>query len=322
MISYSNENIELIKENEGDGEGDMVLLKNAQDYNITYKKTEKQKDMIKAIKEKDEFQKTVGGFTRMLTSTLIELHNDNRFTDIEKARLIYLGTYTSYEDSGRYLRFGNNQRIQKKHLQEVLDINNRNAFYGFYNKLIEHGILAEEKVKKDEIYLVWNSFYAFKGSAKSHGAKSEDTVKAYDQQVQAMYKAKNDKGKPVNRPKQLYIMFMIMPFIHIKTNALCKYPRKEIEEAEPLQLKELAEMFGFEKPHQLKNKLMDCTLYGTNVFAISERKTTEGKKYTRIFISPYVASRTGDKPDPHLIAMFPDVADKIRKEKAGKRKRH
>lgn len=118
----------------------------------------------------------------------------------------------------------------------------------------------------------------------------------------------------MNRPKQLYITFMIMPFIHMKTNVICKHPRKE---AEPLQLKELADMFGFEKPHHLKNKLINCMLYNTNVFAISEVKG-----YTRVFISPYVASRTGDKPEPHLITMFPHVTEAIKKEKEGKRKKH
>ena len=189
------------------------------------------------------FADIVGGFSFMLVDTLKELHKDTRFTDIEKARIMFLGTFCSYESSGRYLFTNNNRHILKSDLQELLEVTNKQEFYKLYNKLVETEIIEEEVISRSEIRLKWNDKYHFKGATSSKGVKSVDTVKAYDRQIQTLYKEKNAKGKNINTPKNLYVLFMILPFINSESGVLCNQQHNPIEEAcEPLELNDIAEM--------------------------------------------------------------------------------
>lgn len=274
-------------------------------------KINKMKEYQANKKNYDSFIDTAGGFSFMLVDTLKELHKDTRFTDADKARIMFLGTYCSYETSGRYLFFNNNKQILKSHLQQLLEITNKKEFYRFYNKLVETGIIEEEKLDRFTIRVKWNSDYHFKGKTSKNGTKSTDTVKAYDRQIQSLYKEKNTKGKSKNTPKNLYIMFMVLPFINRKSGVLCNQPQIENEEdAEPLELKDLAEMFGYPKPSVIKNKLLQCKLYNTNVFFIGEGMK-DRKKYTRIYVNPFVSSRSPKAPNASLLAMFPDTEKAI-----------
>ncbi|MEA1853030.1 hypothetical protein U9M49_08000 [Cytobacillus sp. OWB-43] len=260
------------------------------------------------------YQDVAGGFSFMLEETLKELHKDTRFNDMEKARLMFLGTYVSYPSSGSYLMTNNNKYLLKSDLRELLEISNKKEFYKFYNKLVETGIIEEEVICRTEIKLKWNSKYHFKGNPAKQGVSSMVTVKAYDRQIQELYKAKNEKGKSINTPKNLYILFMVLPFINSESGVLCLQPLTPIEdEAEPLELTALAKMFGYSRTSMLKSKLMNCKLFGTNVFFIGEGML-DRKKYTRIYVNPFVASRSGNKaPNPSLLAMFPNTENEIAK---------
>lgn len=103
---------------------------------------------------------------------------------------------------------------------------------------------------------------------------------------------------------------MMLPFIHFESGALCKKPLANISDCEPLELKELAEMFGFSRANVLKSRLLNYKLYGTNVFFIGSGIKNR-KKYTRVFVSPYVASRNSKMPNETLLNMFPDTAKKL-----------
>jgi hypothetical protein len=253
-----------------------------------------------------------GGFSFMPVESLKALHQDNRFNDMEKARIIFLGTYVSYEDKGSYLMTNNNRHLLKSNMQELLEISNNKEFYKFFNMLIDAEIIQEEIISRYEVRLKWNSQYHFKGKAGRTTTGSTETVKAYDKQIQALYKEKNDMGKSINTPKNLYILFMVLPFINTESGVLCHQQHNPVEEdCQPLELDELREMFGYERVTTLKNKLLNCKLYGTNVFFIGEG-TLDRKKYTRIFVSPYVASRSGNKaPNESLLAMFPNTGKAI-----------
>jgi hypothetical protein len=284
---------------------------------------QKKAKYLRDKKSYDNFSDIVGGFSFMLVDTLKAFHQDDRFTDIEKARIMFLGTYCSYEEAGRYLFTNNNRHILKSDLPELLEMTNKKEFYKFYNKLVETSIIDEEAKNRNEVRLKWNNKYHFKGSTKSNGTKSTETVRTYDNQIQALYKEKNEKGKSINTPKNLYILFMILPFINSDSGVLCHQQRNPIEEdCQPLELDDLRVMFGYERVTTLKTKLLGCKLYGTNVFFIGEG-TLDRKKYTRIFVSPYVASRSGSKaPNESLLAMFPNTGKAIIQKLQDKRKKN
>ncbi|NRG47655.1 hypothetical protein HRF87_23295 [Bacillus sp. CRN 9] len=206
-------------------------------------------------------------------------------------------------------------------MQELLEITNKKEFYKFYNMLIETGIIEEEVLGRFEVRLKWNSKYHFKGKAAKAGTKSTETVKAYDRQIQTLYKGKDAKGKSVNTPKNLYVLFMVLPFINKESGVLCNQQHNPIEEdCEPLELKDLAEMFGYARMTTLKTKLMNCKLYGTNVFFIGEGMK-DRKKYTRIYVNPFVSCRSPKAPNASLLGMFPDTEKAIVKELQAKRKK-
>ncbi|KPB06321.1 hypothetical protein [Bacillus sp. CHD6a] len=287
-----------------------VITQESQDKILKYHAEKKQYDNYKDI---------AGGFTFMLIDTLKAFNEDISFTDMEKARIMFLGSYVSYESHGRYLITNNNKCILKSDLQELLEIKGKKEFYNLYNKMVEAGIIEEEVKSRYEIRLKWNSSYHFKGTLKGAGVSSADTVKTYDRQIQELYKAKGKNGKSINTPKNLYIMFMMLPFLHIESSALCKYPNNPIEEgSEPLQLNELAKMFGY-KPSAFRTLLLKCTLFKTNVFLISEG-IDAGERYTRIFVNPFVASRSHKAPNPSLLAMFPNIGEAIVKNIMDKKK--
>jgi hypothetical protein len=282
---------------------------------------QKQMKYFRDKKEYDNFSDIAGGFTFMLVDTLNAFHKDDRFTDIEKARIMYLGTYCSYKEAGRYLFTNNNRHILKSDLQDLLEMTNKKEFYKFYNKLVETEIIYGEVISRNEVRLKWNNQYHFKGDAKGNGIKSTDTVKTYDNQIQALYKEKDASGKSINTPKNLYVLFMVLPFINAESGVLCLHPHNPVvEECQPLELDDLRDIFGYERITTLKTKLLGCKLYGTNVFFIGEG-TLDRKKYTRVFVSPFVASRSGNKaPNDSLLAMFPNTEKAIVEKLQEKRK--
>jgi hypothetical protein len=290
-----------------------MVIDNPEKYNIEkLEDKQRRKDYYNKQVNYDNFSDVSGGFSFMPVESLKSLHQDTRFTDMEKARIIYLGTYVSYEDKGSYLMTNNNRHLLKKDIQELLEISNNKDFYKFYNMLIDAEILQQEIISRYEVRLKWNSQYHFKGKAGKTSTGSTETVKAYDKQIQALYKEKNEKGKSINTPKNLYILFMVLPFINSESGVLCNQQHNPIEsDCQPLELDELREMFGYERITTLKTKLLGCKLYGTNVFFIGEG-TLDRKKYTRIFVSPFVASRSGSKaPNESLLAMFPNTGTAI-----------
>lgn len=307
----NNKDIEILREVDENGEfEDIALVRNLENKTIIdTDKLNKMKQYQANKRDYDNFIDIAGGFSFMLVDTLKELHKDTRFTDSEKARIIFLGTYCSYETSGRYLLFNNNKYILKSHLQELLEISNKKEFYTFYNKMVETRIIEEDYRGRFEIRLKWSSDYHFKGKASKNGTKSINTVKTYDRQIQSLYKEKGTNGKSINTPKNLYIMFMVLPFINKESGVLCNNPLVDDEEdSQPLELTDLAEMFGYPKPSMIKNKLLKCKLFGTNVFFVGDgMDMKKRRKYTRIFVNPFVASRSPKAPNPTLLALFPDT---------------
>ncbi|MFE1246063.1 hypothetical protein ACFW35_18290 [Fictibacillus sp. NPDC058756] len=288
-----------------------------------YKKesVEKMKEYQAKKKDYDTFTDIAGGFSFMLVDTLKELHQDTRFNDMEKARLMFLGTFCSYETSGRYLFTNNNKPILKSDLQELFEISNKKEFYKFYNKLVETGIIEEDVRGRVEVRIKWNSKYHFKGKASKNATRSTETVKAYDRQIQTLYMEKDAKGKSINTPKNLYVMFMVLPFINKESGVLCNLQQNPLEDTcEPLELTDVAKMFGCSKASQIKTKLMNCKLYGTNVFFIGEG-TKDRKKYTRIYVNPFVSSRSGKAPNPSLLSMFPNTGKLIAEQLKAKQKK-
>ncbi|MGE6630740.1 hypothetical protein [Bacillus sp. NPDC077027] len=284
-----------------------LFITNPEQYTIISKEKEvNKKAYLRGKENKELFEELAGRFTFTLSSTIKELNLDQRFTPAEKTRIMFLGTYVTYQEQGSYLRHDNGNFILKNRLQELLEIKNKKEFFTFYNKLVETGILSEEIEGKSTIYLKWNSKYHFKGKPSSSAQKEKNLVKTFDKQVRELYKEKNDKGKAVHTPNNLYTLFMVMPYIHPEANILCKHPENDLNTCEPLTVNELAEMFGFSRSNDLKKKLFKVMLKDLPVFTIQQNAFV-----SHILVNPFVVYRSSKAPNPALIVHFRDTAVRL-----------
>ena len=259
------------------------------------KKQEHKKNRL----ENSNFNILTGGFIFTMMNTLKELIADTTFTQAEKTRIMFLGTYVSYDKNSpreiSLLSFP----ILKNQLMELLEMTNRKEFYAFYNKLVEADVITEDVIDRSTVKLIWSKQYHFKGKTTSGSNSSQNMVKTYDNQIREMYTEKDAKGKAVHTAHSLFNVFTLMPYVHPVSNALCKYPDNPVHASEPFTLKELAGLFGYQRSNDLKRMLFKIKLHKIPVVAIAE--TSEG---TNIFINPFLVNRTGKTPNATLFTMF------------------
>lgn len=266
---------------------------------------EKRKEYFYRKNRTDLFNEIADGFTFSNINKVSELHFDKRFTEDEKTRIMFLGTYVSYLSKGSYLTFSNGKPINKQHVRKLLEIKEERKFYSFYNKLLDFDIV-EETVINGEIGLKWSEEYHFKGKLpKGAGAKA-GVLKTYDKQIQELYQAKKDNGKSMYSPKQLYTVFMMLPFVHYETNIICLNPNEPFVDCNPLELSEIAKHLGFNRSNDLKRKLLKINLKEQPVFKLD---TTN--KGTYITVNPFVVWRQNKMPEASLMVTFFDTAKRI-----------
>jgi hypothetical protein len=286
--------------------GSKVVIDEPEKVNVVLSKlSESRKTYLNIKRRKDTFDEIAEGFTFTYISKVSDLHFDTRFTEDEKARIMFLGTYVSYAEKGSLLSFSNGEPLDKKQLRELLEIKEEKKFYSFFNKLIEAEII-EEVATEYSIGFKWSEEYHFKGKLPKGASVESGYIKTYDKQIQELYKAKNEKGKALHSAKQLYTVFMMLPFVHHETNILCKYPNKPFDKCEPLELDELAKGLGFNRSNDLKRKMLKINLKELPVFRFDQ--TNKG---THITVNPFVVWRKNTMPEASLMVTFFDTAKRI-----------
>lgn len=280
-------------------------------YDVLPKGWKEQQKVFAERKSRNSLYDSIAdSFTWSYINKLSELHQDERFTDDEKTRIMFLGTYVSYSDKGSFLVFPNGRYIRKKHLKGLLEITKDNKFYSFYNKLLDAGIITEVPDSEGRKILKWSEQYHFKGKLPKGSGAEAGIFKTYDKQIQELYKTKNENGKALHSPKQLYTVFMVLPFVHYETNIICKNPNVPFEETEPLSIEELAKGLGFSRSNDLKRKMLQIELKDQPVFSFIQNKKT-----THITINPFVIWRQNQMPNKTLMLHFFDTAKRIAEEK-------
>ncbi|XRD24533.1 hypothetical protein AABM34_20350 [Lysinibacillus fusiformis] len=271
-----------------------------EDFTVIHKDDQAKKDAyLKSKAIKMNFNILSGGFTFTMMQTLKDLIANTTFTQAEKTRIMFLGTYVSYHSETPYLTHSNGKPLLKSKLKNLLEIANKKEFYAFYNKLVEAGVMKEEIIDRSTVKLIWSEQYHFKGKPSASKVSSDNLIKTFDKQIREMYTLKNEKGKSVHTAHSLYNIFILMPYIHPESNALCKYPEKPYHASEPLTLQDLTDFFGYSRTNDTKRMLFKFVLHGMPVVAIAP--TSES---TRIFINPFVVNRTGKTPNATLFTMF------------------
>ncbi|WP_200411251.1 hypothetical protein [Virgibacillus salexigens] len=284
-----------------------LLIRNPESYSIIEKEKEaNRKTYLRGRRKKSEFEELVGRFTFTLSSTIKQLNQDDRFTQTEKARIIYLGTYVSYQEKGSYLTHDNGNLILKNKLQSLLEMTNKKEFYKFYNKMLEAGITQEYIINKSNVKVAWSNDYNFRGTAPASELKEKNLIKTFDKQIRELYKEKDSKGKKVHTPNNLYTLFMLLPYVHPESNMLCLHPENNINECQPLTITEIAKLFGYNRTNDLKRKLFKVKLKGLPVFS-----TVSNANLTHILLNPFIVYRSNKSPNDALMMHFNDTATRL-----------
>lgn len=275
---------------------------NAEDYTVIHNNKLSERDAyINERPYKAMFDQLSGGFTFTMVETLKELIADDDFTPSDKTRIMFLGTYVSYEKDSRYLTHGNGNLVRKNQLMDLLELKNRNEFYRLYNLMLDKGVFTEDIVNRNTIHIIWSEKYHFKGKPTRGNKASERLLKTYDTQIRELYTEKKDNGRPMHTAHSLYTFFLLLPYVHPQSNALCRYPEKPYRESQPFTVQELANIFGYERTTDFNRVLRNIKIHGMPAVAISD---ANGRNNTRIIVNPFVVNRTGRKPNATLFILF------------------
>lgn len=170
-------------------------------------------------------------------------------------------------------------------MRSVLQLTGSKAstFYDFFRACIDNGFIIE---KDDGAYAV-NKRYHFKGTLDSNYA-----VKTYSAKVKRAYREvkANDIG----------LIYRMLPFVHMSTNALCSDPfEKDPRKIKWFTQKELADAIGV-RPQTLRRRLPLMKFDGEYVVA----RIRLGRNPERYTLNPNVFYRQDSDPDKSLVAMF------------------
>lgn len=270
------------------------------DINVNYKLTDlRQMDTYRRITEQGEelqkFNDSVGGkYTFTLRKRINQLFSNESFNDTERVGIMYLGSFVNYDG---YLVTNNNILIDKKLMKKCIKIaSNNNAFNNFYNKLIENRILTESKEG-----LKWDTKFSFKGKPQIHNNKIKECYKTYDQTLQQLYEN--------NKPKQLAVVFRLLPYINKFTNELCRVIDKPTYPVNDLYSpSEVAELLGINDSMGKKNfvrRSLKIKVGDEYVFMVSKVGTV-----SKVTVNPKLVWMNSKAPDHTLINLFELASNK------------
>jgi hypothetical protein len=196
--------------------------------------------------------------------------------------LLVLQCYAGYGD-GR-LNGAKDVPMTTASMMDALQLKRkRQTFYDFLARCLDNEIIAVDDVG----YYYVNQRYHFRGATRNQAV-----VRAYTVKVRETYREGN--------AADLGLVYRMLPFVHLATNALCENPT----ERDPLKIrwfngKELAEAIGFHEK-TLSKRLARLKVGDEYVLA----RLKIGKDETRYVFNPNVFYRDSATPDRTLIAMF------------------
>lgn len=158
----------------------------------------------------------------------------------------------------------------------------KSTFYDFFSACLDNGIIREQDGK----YAI-NDRYHFKGALSG-----EASIKTYAAKLRRVYREvkANDIG----------LIYRMLPFVHMSTNALCADPfERDPKKIRWFTQKELADAIGVDV-RTLRRRLPLMKFDGEYVIA----RIKIGNEPERYTFNPSVFYRQDGAPDKTLLAMF------------------
>lgn len=241
---------------------------------------------INYIKSKDELFATISDEFGNYFLYFYDKMNEINIPTNMKARFLYLCTYIGYNE---YLidKYNSDKRLlvplNRKDLENLLGLSER-EFKNTIKILTESGLLIF-----DGKYYKVNTTIITRG--KTNHKKGYTRV--FFNSVRYLY----TNCKPIQH-KQLYYLFMILPYVNVQHNVVCSNIDEEMQEKiEALNVKDMCDICSYNRHDstKFKNNLLKFKIDGKDVVIISYRG---GGEFIRINPSVYYAgTRIGDLND-------------------------
>lgn len=242
---------------------------------VSYAQTE----AYKAEQEREQWRKgRQPSFTVSNMKTIHEVYDV--LTTAQCGYLMLLQCYVSFD--GGPLVNTDKTPMNKRQMRAVLQLDKKpRTFYDFYAACADNGIIVEQGAG----YAV-NERYHFKGAFN-------------DQYVVKSYTAKIKRVYSEVKATDIGLIYRMLPYVHMETNALCANPfEKTPEQIRWFNRKELADAIGV-TPQALGARLAKMTFDGQYVIA---RVKLGGNE--RYMFNPWVFYRQNSEPDGTLRAVF------------------
>lgn len=197
--------------------------------NVKYIRIAESDKAYEMMKSKKLFNKSNENFIFLTYKMLKEINiNKEIFKKEDITKIIYIASFMNYDCK---LMLTERTPMTKTILKKKIGISN-DRFDKFYKKLIVNKVLAEKNG-----YIYFNDKIAFRGKPSD---RSDNFTRIYRDNIQKIY-----ENIDIREHKKLSILFLMIPYLNLKYNIICKNPYETNEDlVEPLTLGEMAELFG------------------------------------------------------------------------------
>ncbi len=200
--------------------------------NVKYIRIAESDKAYEIIKSKKLFNKSNENFIFLTYKMLKEINIDKEiFKKEDITKIIYIASFMNYDCK---LMLTERTPMTKTILKKKIGISN-DRFDKFYKKLIVNKVLAEKNG-----YIYFNDKIAFRGKPSD---RSDNFTRIYRDNIQKIY-----ENIDIREHKKLSILFLMIPYLNLKYNIICKNPYETNEDlVEPLTLGEMAELFSIKE---------------------------------------------------------------------------
>lgn len=256
----------------------VVDLETGEDRSSEY--TLRHRNQDKRFSEKQSYQGRNTGFTASNMRNLHEVYDV--LTTAQCGYLMRLQCNVGF-DGGELLNT-DKAPMTKAQMMTVLQLDKkRQTFYDFFGACVDNGIIIE---KGDGAFAV-NERYHFKGAFDD-----QFVIKSYTAKIKRVYREV--------KAADIGLIYRMLPFVHMETNALCDNPfEKDPRKISWFNRRELAEAIGV-NPDTLGRRLPNMRFDGEYVVA----RIKVGKEPDRYTFNPSVFYRQNKEPEKTLQSMF------------------
>ncbi|TCW39009.1 hypothetical protein EDC32_102249 [Laceyella sacchari] len=252
--------------------------------------TENQVKYAKRRDEQGEFNELLGGFVFMAFHSALK----EKVSAPTLVRLMYLATYLKHDDTR--IMYGKRGVMTDADMMNLLRCS-RAVFYRFKQEALESGVLTFD----GEAYHIDLNHFT-KGSADHLIRQNLIFTRLFVDIMRELFETHGASNKGL---KQLAIIYKLLPYVHLKTNTICKKPQEEDrDKLEPMTLKELAEALDYHE------KKIGSVLRGLKLgddFVLMQTRTGSREMWA---INPLVILRGNIDKNDGLYKLF-DLAKRL-----------